>query len=67
MLEHHGVDVRVGPELEFAYGSHRLVGDDPVRAVVLVADKGELRTRTVLPGYRVVARDGGVTVLVGPP
>ncbi len=67
VLEHHGVDVRVGPELEFAYGSHRLVGDDPVRAVVLVADKGELANARALPGYRAVARDGGVTVLVGPP
>ena len=26
-----------------------------------------LRTRAALPGYRAVARDGGVTVLVGPP
>ena len=67
VLEHHGVDVRVGPELEFAYGSHRLVGDDPVRAVVLVADKGELASVRALPGYRAVARDGGVTVFVGPP
>jgi hypothetical protein len=67
VLEHHGVDVRVGPELEFAYGSHRLVGDDRVRAVVLVADKGELANARALPGYRAVARDGGVTVLVGPP
>ena len=56
----------VGPELEFAYGSHRLVGDDPVRAVVLVADKGALAS-AALPGYRAVARDGGVTVFVGPP
>ena len=52
VLEHHGVDVRVGPELEFAYGSHRLVGTDPVRAVVLVADKGALASARALPGYR---------------
>ena len=67
VLEHHGVDVHVGPELEFAYGSHRLVGDDPVRAVVLVADKGALASARLRPGYRAVARAGGVTVFVGPP
>ena len=32
VLENHGVDVRVGPELEFAYGPHRLVRGDRVRA-----------------------------------
>jgi len=67
VLEHHGADVRVGPELEFAYGSHRLVGDDPVRAVVLVADKEALPSARALPGHRAVASDGGVTVFVGPP
>jgi hypothetical protein len=67
VLEHHGADVRVGPELEFAYGPQRLVGDDPVRAVVLVADKGEVANVRALSGYREVARDGGVSVFVGPP
>ena len=67
VLEHHGADVRVGPELEFAYGPQRLVGDDPVRSVVLVADKAELANVRALPGYREVARDGGVSVFVGPP
>jgi hypothetical protein len=67
VLEHHGADVRVGPELEFAYGPQRLVGDDPVRSVVLVADKAELANVRALPSYREVARDGGVSVFVGPP
>lgn len=65
-LEHHGVGVRVGPELEFAYGSQRLVGDDPVRAVVLLADKDATAAVRTMPGYREVARDGGITVFVGP-
>jgi hypothetical protein len=38
-----------------------------VRAVVLVADKAELANVRALPGYREVARDGGVSVFVGPP
>jgi hypothetical protein len=63
VLEHHGVEVRVGPELEFAYGSHRLVGDNPVRAVVLIADRADVRARR---GSRLVARDGNVRVFVGP-
>jgi hypothetical protein len=67
VLEHHGADVRVGPELEFAYGSHRLVGDDPVRAVVLVADREGLPSARSLPGHRAVVSDGGVTVFVRPP
>jgi hypothetical protein len=67
VLEHHGVTVRVGPELEFAYGSHRLVGDDPVRGVVLVADGDVGAAARGKPGYRVVARDGNVRVYVGRP
>lgn len=66
VLEHHGVRVRVGPELEFAYGSHRLVGNNPVRAVVLLADKDAAAGVRAMPGYRAVARDGDVTVFVGP-
>jgi hypothetical protein len=65
VLEHHGLDVRVGPELEFIYSSHRLVGDEPVRASIVVAD-GDARAKVrALPGYRAVARDPNVTVFVG--
>jgi hypothetical protein len=65
VLEHHGITVRVGPELEFAYGSHRLVGHDRVRAMVVVADKDGATAVRTRPGYRAVARDGDVTVFVG--
>jgi hypothetical protein len=65
VLEHHGVDVRVGPELEFAYGPHRLANGDRIRARVVVADESTEAGVRAKPGYREVAREGDVIVFVG--
>jgi hypothetical protein len=64
VLEHHGVDVRVGPELEFAYGPHRLVHGDRLRARVVVADESTAAGVRAVPGSREVAREGDVIVFV---
>jgi hypothetical protein len=64
VLEHHDVDVRVGPELEFAYGPHRLVHGDRLRARVVVADESTAAGVRALPGSREVAREGDVIVFV---
>jgi hypothetical protein len=64
VLEHHGLDVRVGPELEFAYGHHRLLHGDRLRARVLIADGGSAVDVRSLARYRLVARDGDVMVFV---
>jgi hypothetical protein len=64
VLEHHGVDVRVGPELEFAYGPHRLVHGDRLRARVIVADESTAGGVRTMPGSREVAREGDVIVFV---
>jgi hypothetical protein len=64
VLEHHDIDVRVGPELEFAYGPHRLVHGDRLRARVVVADESTAAGVRALPGSREVAREGDVIVFV---
>jgi hypothetical protein len=64
VLEHHGVDVRVGPELEFAYGPHRLVDGDRIRARVVVADESTAADVRSMDGYREVARAGDIIVFV---
>jgi hypothetical protein len=66
VLEHHDVDVRVGPELEFTYGPHRLLHGDRVRARVVLADESAVAGVRAMSGYRAVARSGDVIVFVGP-
>jgi hypothetical protein len=64
-LERRGITTRVGPDLEFAYGPDRVVGDDHVKLVVLPMETDDLERRGAPDGFTEVARQGRVHLLLG--
>jgi hypothetical protein len=66
-LEHHGVETRVAPDLGFAYGSDRVLGDEHVRLVVLPVEDPDLAAARKLPGFEDVGRVGRYTLFVQRP
>ena len=66
-LEHDGVETRVAPDLEFAYGPDRTVGDAPVRLVVLPVEDADLAAARKLPGFEEAGRVGRFTLFVRRP
>ncbi len=67
LLEHEGVETRVAPDLEFAYGPDRAVGDADVRLVVLPVEDADLTAARKLPGFHEVGRVGKFTLFVQRP
>jgi hypothetical protein len=66
-LEHDGIETRVAPDLGFAYGADRVVGDEPVRLVVLPVEDPDLAAARELPGFEEVGRVGKFTLFVQRP
>jgi hypothetical protein len=66
-LEHDGIETRVAPDLEFAYGRDRVLGDEPVRLVVLPVEDPDLAEARKLPGFEEVGQVGKVTLFVQRP
>jgi len=57
-LEHHGVAARVEPGDELGYGGHRVLRDQPIRAVVTVASDSNADDVAVRPDQRLIAASG---------
>ena len=66
-LEHDGIETRVAPDLGFAYGPDRVLGDEHVRLVVLPVEDPDLAAARKLPGFEDVGRVGKYTLFVQRP
>jgi hypothetical protein len=66
-LEHHRIETRVAPDLGFAYGPDRVLGDERVRLVVLPVEDPDLAAARKLPGFEDVGRVGKYTLFVQRP
>jgi len=64
-LERRGVTTRVAPDLVFAYGSDRVVGDERVKAVVLPMETADLERQGPPDGFAEIARQGRVHLFLG--
>jgi hypothetical protein len=63
-LEHHGITTRVAPDLGFAYGPDRVIGDEQPRLVVLPVEDADLAQARALPGFEEVGRVGKYTLFI---
>ena len=59
-LERDGIDTRVAPNLGFAYGPDRVLGDEPVRLVVLPVEQPDVAATKQLPCFENAGRVGEV-------
>jgi hypothetical protein len=66
-LEHDGVDTLVAPDLGFAYGPDRVLGDEHVRLVVLPVEDPDVAATRARPCFRDVGRVGKFTLFLGDP
>jgi hypothetical protein len=60
-LERAGIPIRVSPSLAYAFGNYRKIGNEHVRATVLVS-----RSRTAPTGYRFLGEGVGAGVYIKP-
>jgi uncharacterized membrane protein YidH (DUF202 family) len=67
VLEHDGIETRVAPDLGFAYGPDRVLGDERVRLVVLPVEDPDLAAARKLPGFEEIGRVGSYTLFVQRP
>jgi hypothetical protein len=63
-LEHDGIETRVAPDLGFAYGPDRVLGDEHVRLVVLPVEAPDVAATEAKPCYERAGRAGGYTLFV---
>jgi hypothetical protein len=66
-LERDGIDTRVAPDLGFAYGPDRVLGDEPVRLVVLPVEDPDLAATKQLDCFEDVGRVEKYTLFLGDP
>ena len=66
-LEHEGIATRVAPDLGFAYGPDRVLGNERVRLVVLPVEDPDLAAARKLPGFEEVGRVVTYTLFVQRP
>jgi hypothetical protein len=66
-LEHHGIETRVAPDLGFAYGADRVLGNERVRTVVLPVESPDVAATRANPCYREAGKSGAVTLFLGDP
>lgn len=66
-LERDGIATRVAPELGFAYGRDRVLGDEPVRLVVLPVEDPDVAATRALPCFEGAGRTGPYTLFVADP
>jgi hypothetical protein len=66
-LEHDGIETRVAPELGFAYGPDRVIGDQRVRTVVLPVEPADVDATRAKPCFEEAGRSGFVTLFLGDP
>jgi hypothetical protein len=64
-LERDGIDTRVAPDLGFAYGSDRVLGDERVRLVVLPVENPDLAKTRELDCFEDLGRVEKYTLFVG--
>jgi hypothetical protein len=57
-LERDGIETRVSPELGFAYGPDRVLGDEPVRLVVLPVEDADVAAMEQNPCFEDTGRVG---------
>ncbi len=63
-LEHDGIETRVTPDLEFAYGPDRVLDVERVRLTVLPVEDADLAAARALPCFDDVGRVGKYTLFV---
>jgi hypothetical protein len=66
-LERDGVETRVAPDLGFAYGPDRVLGDEPVRLVVLPVEDADLAATEQLDCFEDAGRVEKYTLFLGDP
>jgi hypothetical protein len=66
-LEKHGIDTRVAPSLEFAYGPDRVLNGERVKLVVLPLETADIERDGVPDGFTEIARRGRVHLFVQAP
>ena len=66
-LERDGIDTRVSPDLGFAYGPDRVLGDEQVRLVVLPVEQPDLAATRELPCFEDAGRVEKFTLFLGDP
>jgi hypothetical protein len=66
-LEKRGIDTRVAPSLEFAYGPDRVLDGERVKLVVLPLETAEIERDGVPDGFTEIARRGRVHLFVQEP
>jgi hypothetical protein len=66
-LEHAGIDTRVAPELGFAYGADRVLGDERVRTVAVPVEPSDVAAMRADPCYEEAGKSGYVTLFLGDP
>jgi hypothetical protein len=66
-LERDGIDTRVAPDLGFAYGPDRVLGDEKVRLVVLPVEAPDLAATRELPCFAPAGRVERFTLFLAPP
>jgi hypothetical protein len=65
-LEHDGIPTRVAPDLGFAYGTDRVVGDqDDVRAVILPVEPSDVAATRRDSCFRQIGKSSFVTLFLG--
>ena len=64
-LERDGITTRVAPDLGFAYGADRVLGDEHVRLVVLPVEAPDLAATRKLPCFEAAGRVRAVTLFLG--
>ncbi len=66
-LERDGISTRVAPDLGFAYGPDRVLGDERVRLVVLPVEDPDVAVTRKLPCFEEAGRVDQFTLFVAPP
>jgi hypothetical protein len=66
-LERDGIDTRVSPDLGFAYGPDRVLGDEKVRLVVLPVEQPDLAATRELPCFEDAGQVEKFTLFLGDP
>ena len=66
-LERDGIDTRVSPDLGFAYGPDRVLGDEQVRLVVLPVEQPDLAATRELPCFEDAGQVEKFTLFLGDP
>jgi hypothetical protein len=63
-LEHDGIETRVSPDLAFAYGTDRVLGDEPVRLVVIPVEDPDVEAYRASPCVHEAGRIGKYTLFL---